>query len=166
VYMREMTGQNMFAAGEYWAPGNLPLLQKYIEATNGKMSLFDAALHHNLHNASKSGNSYDLRTILDDSLVSAQPLLAVTVVANHDTQSLQALEAPVETWFKPLAYALILLREGGYPCVFYPDLYGAKYSDKGRDGNVYDIIMPEIKSLPALIKLRKEAAYGKQNDYF
>ncbi|MDI8752022.1 hypothetical protein MJH54_31455, partial [Salmonella enterica subsp. enterica serovar Montevideo] len=42
--------------------------------------------------------------------------------ANHDTQPLQALEAPVEPWFKPLAYALILLRENGVPSVFYPDL--------------------------------------------
>jgi hypothetical protein len=36
------------------------------------------------------------------------------------TPSLQALEAPVEAWFKPLAYALILLRENGVPSVFYP----------------------------------------------
>lgn len=46
----------------------------------------------------------------------------MTLVANHDTQPLQALEAPVEAWFKPLAYALILLRENGVPSVFYPDL--------------------------------------------
>ncbi|MFP1495627.1 hypothetical protein ACLB1Q_02310 [Escherichia coli] len=37
----------------------------------------------------------------------------MTLVANHDTQPLQALRAPVEPWFKPLAYALILLRENG-----------------------------------------------------
>ncbi len=41
----------------------------------------------------------------------ADPFHAVTLVANHDTQPLQALEAPVEPWFKPLAYALILLRK-------------------------------------------------------
>ena len=51
----------------------------------------------------------------------ADPFHAVTLVANHDTQPLQALEAPVEPWFKPLAYALILLRENGVPSVFYPD---------------------------------------------
>lgn len=44
----------------------------------------------------------------------------MTLVANHDTQPLQALEAPVEPWFKPLAYALILLRENGVPSVFIP----------------------------------------------
>lgn len=45
---------------------------------------------------------------------------------NHDTQPYQALEAPIEPFFKPLAYALILLRYDGYPCLFYGDLYGIK----------------------------------------
>ncbi|MDI5424960.1 hypothetical protein MJM99_34645, partial [Salmonella enterica subsp. enterica serovar Kentucky] len=40
----------------------------------------------------------------------------------------------VEPWFKPLAYALILLRENGVPSVFYPDLYGASYEDSGENG--------------------------------
>jgi alpha-amylase len=166
TYMREMTGRELFAVGEYWAPGDLELLLKYIDATDGRMSLFDSALHHNLHHASRSGNTYDLTTIFNDSLVSVHPNLAVTLVANHDTQPLQALEAPVDPWFKPLAYALILLREKGYPCVFYPDLYGAEYTDKGRDGNDHHIVMPALESLPALLKLRKEAAYGVQHDYF
>lgn len=166
AYMRAITGKELFAVGEYWAPGNLPLLEKYIEATDGKISLFDSALHHRLHIASKSGNNYDLTTLFDDTLVGKHPLLAVTLVANHDTQPLQALEAPVDPWFKPLAYALILLREKGYPCVFYPDLYGATYTDKGRDGNSYDIIMPALDSLPLLCILRKVAAYGMQHDFF
>ena len=49
-----------------------------------------------------------------------------TLVMNHDTQPYQALEAPIEPFFKPLAYALILLRSSGYPCLFYGDLYGIK----------------------------------------
>jgi alpha-amylase len=60
----------------------------------------------------------------------------VTLVGNHDTQPLQALEAPVESWFQPLAYALVLLRESGVPCVFYPDLYGARYTDKGATARI------------------------------
>ena len=79
---------------------------------------FDASLHHNLHTASQSGSEFDLRTIFDNTLVQSQPNLSVTVVDNHDTQPLQALEAPVEPWFKPIAYALILLRQEGFPCVF------------------------------------------------
>jgi alpha-amylase len=59
------------------------------------------------------------------------PLLAVTLVENHDTQPLQALESIVEAWFKPLAYAMILLRAQGYPCIFYADYYGAHYTDRG-----------------------------------
>jgi alpha-amylase len=87
-------------------------------------------------------------------------------VENHDTQPLQALEAPVEPWFKPLAYALILLREQGYPCLFYPDLYGASYWDKGKDGNDYEIFLNAVQELPALLHARRMYAYGEQKDYF
>ncbi len=166
VYMDEVAGKKLFAVGEYWAPGDLPSLEKYIDATEGKISLFDSALHHTFHTASRSGNEFDMTTIFNDTLVKANPLLAVSVVANHDTQPLQSLEAPIEPWFKPLAYALILLRTDGYPCVFYPDMYGAEYTDKGRDGNDYNIVMPAIECLPTLIKLRKEVAYGDEYDYF
>ncbi len=165
VYMREITGKELFTVAEYWAPGDLPLLQRYIDATEGKVSLFDAAFHHNLHRASRSGNSFDMSSIFYDSLVSTHPQLAVTVVANHDTQPLQSLEAPIDPWFKPLAYSLTLLREEGYPCIFYPDLYGAEYTDKGRDGNEYHIVMPKVECLPELLKLRKERSYGKQHNY-
>lgn len=164
--LRAKTGKEIFAVGEYWAPGNLELLLRYIEATEGRMSLFDSALHHNFHHASKSGSNYDLRTILDNSLMTALPDKAVTVIDNHDTQPLQALEEPVEHWFKAHAYALILLRQEGYPCLFYPDLYGAHYVDKGKDGNDHEIFLDTVKELPALLKARKEYAYGTQRDYF
>ena len=65
-----------------------------------------------------------------------------------------------------MAYELILLREKGYPCIFYPDLYSAEYTDKGQDGNDYHIVMPSLASLPLLCKLRKEASYGAEHDYF
>ncbi|HUP13644.1 MAG TPA: alpha-amylase [Niastella sp.] len=156
----------LFAVGEYWAPGELPLLERYIEATEGRMSLFDASFHHALYYASKAGKDYDLTTLFNGSLVSAQPELAVTVVDNHDTQPLQSLEAPVENWFKPHAYSLILLREGGYPCVFYPDLYGAHYVDKGKDGNDYEIFLDKCAHLEQLLEARKQFAYGIQRDYF
>ena len=109
------------------------------------MSLFDASLHHSFYNASKAGKDFDLTTIFDNSLVTAKPELAVTVVDNHDTQPLQSLEAPVEHWFKPLAYALILLREGGYPCIFYPDLYGAHYKGNGNDGSEHEIFLDKCE---------------------
>jgi len=150
-----------------WAPGLFAFDDRiYIEATEGTMSLFDASLQRNFHLASKSGGDYDLRQIFTESLVSARPDLAVTVVANHDTQPLQELESPVDPWFKPLAYALILLRIDGYPCIFYPDLYGASYMDKGDDGNDHEIFMPKVDGLEGILKARKENAYGEQRDYF
>ena len=164
--LRTNTGKNIFAVGEYWAPGHLPLLLDYINVTEGCMSLFDASLHHNFHTASKEGANYDLRRIFDETLVSVRPDLAVTVVENHDTQPMQELEAPIEPWFKPLAYAIILLREAGYPCIFYPDLFGASYWDKGEDGNDYEVFLNKVDGIEGLLKARKENAYGLQRDYF
>lgn len=164
--IRQHAGKEIFAVGEYWAPGLLPLLLRYAEATEGRMSLFDSSLHHNFHIASNAGNGYDMRQVFTETLTAAMPLKSVTLVDNHDTQPLQALEAPVEKWFKPLAYALILLRQEGYPCIFYPDLFGAVYKDKGNDGNEYEIILDKVTELEMLLKARKELAYGAQEDYF
>ncbi len=163
--LRSNTGKNIFAVGEYWAPGYLHLLETYIDSTEGCMSLFDSSLQNNLHSASKNPD-YDLREIFTETLVASHPDKAVTVVDNHDTQPLQALEAPVEIWFKPIAYALILLRKDGYPCVFYPDLYGASYKDQGKDGNEYEIFLDKVDAIEELIKARKDFAYGEQRDYF
>ncbi|HEY5465223.1 MAG TPA: alpha-amylase [Hanamia sp.] len=164
--LRERTGTEIFGVGEYWAPGHLGLLLKYIEATNGEMSLFDSSLHNNFRSASVAGNKYDMRNILHETLMNALPGKAVTVVANHDTQPLQSLEAVVEAWFKPIAYALILLRSEGYPCVFYPDLYGAHYKDTGHDGKETEIWLSKVEELEKLLKARCNHAYGMQRDYF
>ena len=164
--LRENTDKNIFAVGEYWAPGEVNLLQDYIEATEGCMSLFDSSLQQNFHIASKEGADYDLRKIFDETLTLMNPAFSVTVVDNHDTQPLQALEAPVEKWFKPLAYALILLRENGYPCVFYPDLFGAHYADKDKEGNDQEIFLDKVEKIEELLKARQQFAYGAQKDYF
>ncbi|MEP6712772.1 MAG: alpha-amylase [Ferruginibacter sp.] len=158
--LRNDTGKEIFAVGEYWAPGLLPALLRYAEVTEGRMSLFDSTLQHKFHNASNGGNDYDMRQLFDKTLTKARPDISVTVVDNHDTQPLQALEAPVEFWFKPIAYAIILLRKDGYPCIFYPDLFGASYKDKGKDGNEYEIILKKVEELEALIRARKQFAYG------
>ncbi len=159
------TKPDLFAVGEYWSPGNLPEILSYIDATGGRLTLFDACLHHNMFEASNGGRDFNLNTIFDNTLVAARPDLAVTIIDNHDTQPLQMLEAPVESWFKPLAYSLILLREKGYPCIFYPDLYGANYKDKGKDGNEYEIWLPKCEKLEQLMVARKQFAYGMQKDY-
>lgn len=56
----------------------------------------------------------------------------------------QTVETPIEAFFKPLAYCLILLREQGYPCVFYGDLYGMKGEnpeDPACGGSLSNIIL-------------------------
>lgn len=61
--------------------------------------------------------------------------------------------------FKPLAYALILLQNQGYPCVFYGDLYGL-------GGGVKQPMVPSCDGrLPVLCQARKLYAYGEQQDY-
>lgn len=158
--------KDLFVVGEYWVP-NINTLHWYIDSVGGRMAVFDVPLHYNFHYASKAGGNYDMRTILDDTLMQQRPTHAVTFVENHDSQPLQALEAPVEPWFKPLAYALILLRREGYPCVFYADYYGADYEDYGRDGNKYPIHMPSHRwILDKLLYARSHFAYGNQYDYF
>jgi alpha-amylase len=158
--------RDLFCVGEYWTE-DLGTLHWYIGNTGGRLNLFDVPLHYNFHRASKAGGFYDMRNILNGTLMQQAPLFAMTFVDNHDTQPLQALESIVEPWFKPLAYAIILLRREGYPCVFYPDYYGAHYKDKGRDGNEYEIWMDSHKGiLDRLLFARKHFAYGDQYDYF
>lgn len=165
-YMRGYTRRNLFAVGEYWSY-EVDALHNFIESTGGTVSLFDAPLHLNFHIASKSGNNYDMRQIFDNTLVQHQPSLAVTLVENHDSQGLQALESVVEDWFKPLAYALILLRSEGYPCIFYADYYGAHYKDYGKDGNEYEIwIVSHQILIDKFLFARQRYAYGDQYDYF
>jgi alpha-amylase len=165
-YMRGEFNQEFFTVGEYWAPFDLQALIRYVEATEGRMSLFDAPLQANFHKASKEGSAYNLSQIFNGSFVSVQPNLAVTLVENHDTQPLQSLEQPVEAWFRPLAYALILLRADGYPCLFYTDLYGTEYTDAGSDGQDHKVTLEKTAGIETMLQVRKFLAYGEQRDFF
>jgi len=165
-HVRHYAKRNLFAVGEYWSY-EVEALHHFIESTDGKVSLFDAPLHYNFHIASTAGNEYDMRQIFDNTLVQHQPALAVTLVENHDSQPLQSLESIVEPWFKPIAYALILLRRDGYPCIFYGDYYGAHYKDHGNDGNEYEIWLDKHQFLlDKFLFARQNYAYGDQYDYF
>jgi alpha-amylase len=165
-HVRYHSGRNLFAVGEYWS-GNNGALKNFINVTGGSMMLFDVKLHYNFARAGKEGKNFNLQTIFDHTLVKDHPTHAVTMVSNHDTQPLQSLESVVEAWFKPLAYALILLRAEGYPCVFAADYYGAHYKDKGRDGNDYEIWMHSHQWLiDRFLFVRKEYAHCDQYDYF
>ena len=121
--MQNSSDKDLFFVGEYWN-NNIDILCNYLNKSNQNMCLFDVPLHYNLYNASNSGGNYDMRKIFDGTLVQAMPNNAVTFVDNHDTQMGQALQSEIQGWFKPLAYALILLRESGVPCIFYGDYYG------------------------------------------
>lgn len=152
--LRTSSGKPLFAVGEYWN-AELSRLQTYIEKSGRALSLFDVPLHFHMFEASRSNGMYDMRNLFKDTLVDADPELAVTFVDNHDTQYGQALESWILPWFKPMAYALILLRKEGYPCVFYGDYYGIPHDGIGA-----------LKELPRLLELRKKATYGEQHDYF
>ncbi|CNH75145.1 alpha-amylase [Yersinia pekkanenii] len=164
-YIQNETEHDLLIIAEYWSP-DIDKLQQYLARVEGNVMLFDVALHHKFHEASMQGEDFDLTLIFHGTLIEAEPLHTITLVANHDTQPLQSLAAPVESWFKPLAYALILIREQGIPCVFYPDLFGANYEDNGEDGGIYQIEMPVITELEPLIQARQRFAHGAQTDYF
>lgn len=164
--MADHAGRELFAVSEYWSP-DVNTLHWYLNRLGPRMSLFDVALHYNFHIASLMGGNYDMRRILEGTLMQQRPYQAVTFVENHDSQPLQALESAVESWFKPLAYAIILLRREGYPCVFSADYYGAEYQDKGRDGKPYSIVMDSHRELiDKLLYARRHYAHGSQYDYF
>lgn len=150
--IRKTTGKPMPAVGEYWS-GELERLLHYLDMVDDQMSLFDVALHYSFFDASQGRRT--LKHIFDSTLVSVQPEHAVTFVDNHDTQYGQSLQSFVEDWFKPLAYALILLRREGVPCVFYSDYYGNPVRNR-----------PLVPNLGKLIKARRWYAYGEQTDYF
>ncbi|HDL7748627.1 TPA: alpha-amylase [Yersinia enterocolitica] len=164
-HVQNKANNDLLIIAEYWSP-NIEKLQQYLERVDGSVMLFDVALHHKFHEASNQGEDFDLTQVFSGTLIEADPMHTITLVANHDTQPLQSLEAPVEPWFKPLAYALILIREQGIPCVFYPDLFGASYEDTGDDGEIYQIEMPIIAELEKLIQARTRFAHGAQIDYF
>ena len=158
--MKATFNRDFFIVAENWNIEEVAELEEYIEITEGRTQLFDSLLHHNFYLASTAGKAYNLMTIFDNTLVQRNPMRAVTFVDNHDSQPLQALESYVDFWFRPLAYAIILLREGGIPCVFYTDVYGANYEDEGKS-----IELIGVEELYPLLEIRKEKAYGTQIDY-
>jgi len=152
--VRAERGQDFYAVGEYWKPDKASL-DEYLAAVQYKTDLFDVPLHFNLFQASEQGKDYDLQNILNDSLVKTHPALSVTFVDNHDSQWGSSLQSQVQSWFKPQAYALILLMNVGYPCIFYGDYY-----------RLGDRESPHRLIIDILLSARKKYAYGEQRDYF
>ncbi|KAH7106335.1 glycoside hydrolase superfamily [Auriculariales sp. MPI-PUGE-AT-0066] len=154
---RSTVSTDIFAVGEYWT-GDANILEERLHRFEGTMALFDVSLHNNFFTASKATreSSIDLRKILLGSLTERCPADSVTFVDNHDTMPGQMLESFVDAKFKLIAYAMILLRPAGFPCVFYGDLF--------EDGRQYNPHVAEV--LRKLILARLHHAYGANTDHF
>lgn len=153
---RSCRSDRLFFLCEYWTY-SVPTLCEFLDQITHKVSLYDPCLLQNFLSLSRNERA-DLRTVFRNTLVQARPNSTVTLVQNHDTQPGQVVDSPIADWFLPIAYALILLRRDGYPCVFYGDLHGIggpKPHGPTCDGK-----------LPDLILVRKLYAYGAQNEYF
>lgn len=142
-----------YMVGEYWKDSE-DTINRYLDKTDHKVDLFDVPLHFNLQQASLNPE-YDIRQVFDGTLAQSNPDFAVTFVDNHDSQPGQALESWVEPWFKKIAYALILLRQSGYPCVFDGDLNGIETIG-------YEGIGEDIRKM---IDARQKYGYGDQDEY-
>jgi alpha-amylase len=158
-------GKDLFVAVEYWT-ADAGTLHWYLDRLGGRITVFAVPLHYHFHYASRAGGNYDMRRLVDATLMQQRSRDLVTFVENHDSQPLRALESVVEPWFKPLAYAITLLRREGYPCVFAADYYGAEYEDLGRDGHPHRIVMPSHRWLvDRFLDARRRCAWGPQIDY-
>lgn len=153
--LRQYSQKELFAVGEYWH-GDLQHLLHYLDNVDDQMSLFDVPLHYHFYEASHGNGQYNMSRIFEGTLVQAKSQCAVTFVDNHDTQPSQGLQSWIADWFKPLAYALILLRKDGYPCIFYGDYYGIPHSH----------IKSHQEILDQLLYLRNNFAVDEQDDYF
>ncbi|TDM02521.1 alpha-amylase [Macrococcus carouselicus] len=145
-----------YFVGEFWLP-DLETNENFLLDADYSLDLFDVKLHYNFKEASEKGQGYDLRKLFDKTLVQENPLNAVTFVDNHDSQPGEALESFVKDWFKPIAYAAILLRYDGFPVVFYGDYFGIG-GEIPIDG--------KKDMIDTLLFIRKNKAYGLQDDYF
>lgn len=155
-YVMEKKENNFYLFGEYWQYSE-EQIDKYLNDTSWKIDLFDVPLHFHMQEASKSNGTYDMRKIFDNTIVKNHPLQAVTFVDNHDSQPGQSLDSWVKDWFKEIAYALILFRKDGYPCIFAGDYYGL-------NGEVKKIGLEDM--INNMLRIRKKYAFGDQDDYF
>ena len=154
IEIRKVYGDSFYSVGEYWKD-DLETLRNYLENIGYETDLFDVGLHFNFHEASLKKGEYDLSTILDNTIMITDSLKAVSFVDNHDSQHGSALESQVESWFKPHAYAIILLSEKAYPCLFYGDYYGTGGGES-----------PHRWIIDQLLYTRRNNAYGEQINYF
>jgi alpha-amylase len=157
-------GKDLFAVGEYLS-GDIARLHAYLTDVTAMgpspqaLSLLDFPLRFKIRDASWQGESYDLSGWNRATLMAEQPARAVTLVETHDFEFGRDLDSHVREWIKPLAYAFILLRGGGYPMVFFPDFYGSHASGPHLGQP------PGREYLSLLLRLRKQFALGEDRFY-
>lgn len=163
-HVRWKMGKEVFAVGEYISEPT-QALHDYIRDVSTlwehpqRMTLFDFPLFFKLRQAGREGDRYDLRKLSQETLQAEQPTLAVTFVENHDYEYGREPDSHVEAWFKPLGYAFILLREAGFPCVFFPDYYGS--FDTGHHKGYFQ----GREYLDLLLQLRGQFGLGEERFY-
>lgn len=162
---RRDAGKDLYAVSEYWSE-DIETLENYLVTLEGTTDLFDVPLHFNFHQAGELGAEYDMRCLLDNSLVENSPLHAVTFVDNHDSQPGSSLASDVQDWFKPLAYALILLMKNGYPTIFYGDYYSLTHTAPDDGDRTVRDASPHRKIIDILLEARRTRAYGEETRLF
>ncbi len=156
----------VFSVAEY-AIDNVTAIESFISQTRGTTHCFDFPLHFRFHQAGEAGADFDLRTIFDCTLTAEHPTLSVSFVENHDTEPAQGGDSTVADWFKPLAYALILLRREGFPCVFAGDYDGRAAVEKSNgDGPSVPGLTSHRDVIDRLLRLRHDHGHGPQHDFF
>lgn len=166
---RKGDGKGAFVVGEIWT-GEVERIVRWLDVVGQGAYAYDSPLFYNFSRISEDvrtgSRNADLRTITRDSLLNARPQSAVTFVTNHDTQPGQSSYAPVDAQLKSLFYAFILLRQEGYPCVFWGDVYGTKGPKAEPPACTVAAANGGKRSLlPDLVLARKLFAYGEQKDY-
>lgn len=158
--IKSQPGQSdLLFIAEYLA-SDVGTVESFVDGFNTTISVFDTPLQEMFHSFS-TGAQTDLRTVFNNTWLVTRPEQAAVYVNNHDTQIGQSLQSlNVGGWFVPLAYALILLRQEGYPCVFYADLYGAYNSTNNFTEPAY------AQQIADLALARKYFGYGNQTNYF
>lgn len=104
-----------------------------------------------MYQASKQGRDYDLSKILDEPWFRTTLRWPLPLWTTMIPSGAVPLESAVEDWFKPSAYALILLMKEGYPCIFYGGLLRCE-----RQPPMHRAIIDN------LLEIRKNHAFGEQ----
>ena len=164
-------GGGHFAVSEYGS-GDPDAIRSFLDLTRGCTQAFDFPLHYKFAAAGAAMNGdgeLDLTTLFDDTVVETHPDLAVTYVDNHDSDPAQEVGGWVDDAFKPHAYAAILLRAGGLPCVFGGDIDFLR-GGVGLPGNEGDAV-PDAPPLTdhstvidRLLDARRRFGFGEQEE--